>query len=173
LRWLFLALFISSLFGETIDCNKIFQDRKDELLRELEKIDEQTQALEALKAATNAILDKKKKLIDKKEAEVNATMQQISQKEANIKSNITQTDNKALAIKKAKDDKISETYSKMKESAAATIMQNMDDAQAAKVIFNLKPKKISKIMANMDPKKASSIKLLLLKGPPFDSNDTN
>ena len=47
-----LILFLSVLlFGETIDCTKIFEERKSELLKEVEKIDEARQSFEALQAA--------------------------------------------------------------------------------------------------------------------------
>ena len=41
------------------DCTEIFKERKSELLVELERIDEQKQALSALKVATEDLLKKK------------------------------------------------------------------------------------------------------------------
>lgn len=54
-----------SLIAETIDCTKIFEERKEELLKEVEKIDEARQSFEALKAATNSLLDKQKASLNK------------------------------------------------------------------------------------------------------------
>ncbi len=171
-----LFLLICALFlhaqPRAVDCNKIFEERKSELLKEIERIDEREQAFEALQAATNALLDKKKVYIKAKEADMNATLKKISEKEQNIKDMLEEKKKLLEAIKKAKDDKISETYLKMKDSAAAAIIESMEDSEAAKILFNLTPKKMSKIMAKMDPKKASRITTLLTKGPPFSKNSS-
>ena len=54
---------ISGLYGapasKSYECTKIFEDRKNELLLELERIDEQKQSLDSLKRATEDLLRKK------------------------------------------------------------------------------------------------------------------
>lgn len=62
---LLIALLYSSLFSmqnsdKLFECTQIFKERKNELLVELERIDEQKQALNALKTATEELLKKKK-----------------------------------------------------------------------------------------------------------------
>ena len=164
-----LFLFVSFCFSASnvYECNQIFEQRKAELSSKIEKIDEAREALEALRAATNALLDRKKKMLAQKEADINATLQKINLKEKNLKNMIAKNKELLKAIKEAKDDKISQTYSKMKDSAAAQILSSMNEYEAAKILFNLQAKKISKIMAKMPPSKASQITGILLKGPPF------
>ncbi len=164
-----LIFFISIIFAKNnlYECNQIFEQRKAELSLKIEKIDEAREALEALRAATNALLDKKRKILFQKEQEINATLEKVKLKEQNIKKLISNNKQLLKAIKEAKDDKISQTYSKMKDSAAAQILSSMKEYEAAKILFNLKAKKISKIMAKMPPNKASKITEILVKGPPF------
>ena len=61
---LLIVLCYSSLFSlqtseKLFECTEIFKERKSELLVELERIDEQKQALSALQAATEELLKKK------------------------------------------------------------------------------------------------------------------
>jgi hypothetical protein len=59
---LFLATspFALKVSDKLYECNEIFKERKDELLLELERIDEQKQALSALQSATQGLLKKKR-----------------------------------------------------------------------------------------------------------------
>lgn len=174
MKSLLVVLFLMvSVFAQssTYECNQIFEQRKAELTKKIEKIDEAREAYEALRAATNALLDKKRKMLAQKERDINATLQEVKKKEEEIKSLITKNQELLKAIKEAKDDKISSTYSKMKDSAAAQILTNMKVYEACKILFNLSPKKISKIMAKMPPTKASVITERLLKGPPFKEKE--
>ncbi len=166
---LIFILFLSYSFSASnvYECNQIFNQRKDELSNKIEKIDEDRQAYQALRAATNALFDKKKKMLAQKEKDINATLEEVKQKEKNIQNLLAKNKELLQAIKVAKDDKITATYSKMKDQAAAQILSSMSDFEASKILFNLKPKKISKVMAKMSPQKASKITEILLKGPPF------
>ena len=61
---IFFVLLLPNLLqaeGRLFSCNKIFEQRKEELLLELERIDEQQQSIEALKEATNHLLKKREK----------------------------------------------------------------------------------------------------------------
>ncbi len=172
---LFVALFflpISILSQESnlVDCNKIFEEKKDELLAEIEKIDEQQQMLQALQAATQDILDKREALLREKEQDINNTMAKIEDKEANIKRMLEENRELLDAIKKSKDDKISETYAKMKDSKAAPILEALDKKEAAAILFSLKPQDMGKILAKMNPQNASDLTALLRIGPPFEVN---
>lgn len=71
---------VSAERRELIDCNVIFEQRKSEILRGIEKIDEQQQALQALQSATQAMLDQKEAALRKREAEVQATLAQVEEK---------------------------------------------------------------------------------------------
>lgn len=161
-----LYLLFSTVFGlegqeKLFECTQIFQERKSELLVELERIDEQRQALDALKTATDELLDKKEIALNKKEQEVNAKLDEITQKEASIKA-MLEANEKALAeIKALKMDKVSQTYAKMKPGAAAGVLSALEAQEAATILTTLKPKTVGKILSKMDAKKASEITLLL------------
>ncbi len=172
--FLIIAIMITTLFAKTstVDCNKIFELRKKEIAKELERIDEQVQSLEALRSANEELLLKKETQLLKKEEEVKASLLKV---EAIKKDTLAlyEKNKKVLTdIKDAKDDKLSQTYLKMKDSKAAAILDNMKQSEAALILFNLSPKKISKIMAKMDPQNASTVTKLLSDGPPFDQNSS-
>jgi len=167
--------FISSLlFAELdetiIDCNKVFEERKHELLAEIEKIDEKQQALESLQLATKKMLDKKEAKLADKEADINASLVKIQQ----IKKNVEEMDKrnkKALdEIKVAKDDKITASFEKL-GAKAAPILEEMINSneleRATSILFNLKAKAIANVLKKMDPVKAGEMTVLLKKGPPF------
>ena len=172
--WFLMAIMISPLLAEkaTVDCNKIFDLRKHEITRELERIEEEKQSLEALKSANEALILKKETQLLEKEEAVNTTLAQVSQIKKDTLA-VYEDNKKMLAdIKEAKDDKLSKTYLKMKDAKAAAILDNMKQSEAALILFNLTPKKISKIMAKMDPLNASGITNILVDGPPFDVNSS-
>jgi flagellar motility protein MotE (MotC chaperone) len=160
-------MLFSVVFAETVDCTQVFEERKSELLKEIEKIDEARQSFEALQAATNALFDKQKEKLDEQRNDLNTTMIKITNKEENIKKMLKENKQLLETINGLKNDKISETYSKMKDSAAAGILSELNTTEAAAVLFSLKAKKVSKIMAKMNPKKASKITQRLVLGPPF------
>jgi len=167
---LLISIMVGVLMAEnaTVDCNKIFELRKNEIARDLERIDEQAQSLEALRNANEALLSKKESQVLAKEEEVKVALEKV-QKTKEEALAVFEKNKKLLAdIKEATDDKLSKTYLKMKDAKAAAILDNMKESEAALILFNLTPKKISKIMGKMDPLNASKITKLLSDGPPFD-----
>ncbi len=160
-------ILVTAIFSETVDCTQVFEERKVELLKEVEKIDEARQSFEALQGATNALFNKQQAKIDIQKEDLNATMRKIALKEENIKNMLEENKKLLEAISGAKNDKISDSYAKMKDSAAAAILAELPIDESAAVIFTLQAKKVSKIMAKMDPKKASQITQRLVIGPPF------
>ena len=175
IKYIFLiSLFFATLQAKTdlIDCDKIFEQRKDEILREMERIDERQQEFEAYQEASKDLMKQKNEKLSLKLDELNATLTKVEK----TKKEVLQLyeDNKKLLeeIKIAKDDKVRDTYLKMKDKKAAAILDNMPRDKAAKILFTLNPKKISKIMAKMNPVYASEVTLLLKEGPPFDQNST-
>ncbi len=171
-------LMLALLFGtltqakDLVDCNAVFEQRKGEILRELDRLDEEQQAFELYKEAQRALIDKKEKKLSQKLAEVNATLQKVTATKKEIVDLYEKNKKLLEEIKKAKDDKITASYLKMKDSKAAAILDAMPQPEAARILFNLTPKKIAKVMAKMDPDIASKVTELLVKGPPFDSNLT-
>ena len=163
---LLFLLISSSLFSlETSDklfeCTEIFKARKSELLVELERIDEQKQALSALKAATEELLQKRETKLSQEEEVVNRKYAEISSKEENIKKMLDRNEAVLKEIKNLKMDKMAQTFAKMKAGSAANILSDMDTQKAAAILSSLKPKTVGKILTKMDAKKASELTVIL------------
>ncbi len=160
------VLFLLNLFAsddKLFECNKIFQERKDELLLELDRIDEQKQSLQALKSATEELLKRKKRDLDLREEEVNKKLKEIKQREENIKNMLAENKRVLKELKSTKMSKLAQTYSKMKAASAAQILSNLDEKEAVSILNELKPKTVGQILSKMDPKKASKLTELLVK----------
>ncbi|OPA76030.1 MotE family protein [Campylobacter pinnipediorum] len=151
----------------SIDCNQIFEARKGEILKELDRIDEQRQALEAFRASVKSLYDENLANLNKKESDINATLKIVENKKKEIDALIEKNNKILEELKNMTTDKVSASYAKMKDQAAADILSDMSVAQAASIMYALEPKKISAIMAKMQPNVASNITIMLTKGPPF------
>jgi len=145
------------------ECSEIFKARKSELLIELERIDEQKQALEALKSATEDLLKQKQKKVDYEAGIVESQRDEIVQKEASIKKMLQENQAILKELKNIKMDKIAQTFAKMKAASAANILSQMQAEDAVNILTSLKPKTVGKILTKMDPKKGSELTLLLSK----------
>lgn len=175
-QWLIGVLIISSLFGAdnaVIDCNIVFEQRKGEILRELERIDEQQQALQVLQSATQNVLDQREQDLKKREATMAQQQKEVDEKLARIDRLIKQNEEILKQIKGATQSKIGETYTGMKDSKSAAILQTLPDDEAAEILFTLDTKVMSKILAKMDPQKAATLTTMLQKGPPFKDKNEN
>ncbi|MDF1882951.1 PDP protein [Sulfurimonas sp. SAG-AH-194-C21] len=165
---LLIALFTSSLFSlqtsdRLFECTEIFKERKNELLVELERIDEQKQALSALKIATEELLKQKGEKLSIQEEEVDAKLADIMEKEKSIKKMMQKNEAALKELKSTKMSKIAQTFSKMKPAAASGILSDMDAKDAMMILQSLKPKVVGKILTKMDAKKASELTQLLSK----------
>jgi flagellar motility protein MotE (MotC chaperone) len=161
--FLYSSLFAIQTSDKIFRCTKIFEQRKGELLVELERIDEQKQALSALKTATENLLKTKEAKLNQKEEELNAKLEEIKAKENSIKT-MLQENKKVLAdLKSTKMSKLAQTYAKMKAGAAAGILSDMPPEDALAILRSLKPKVVGKIFTKMDPKKAAKLTELLQK----------
>ena len=154
-------------FKIPVDCVSIFETRKDELKRELAKIDEARQALEAFRASSAALFEERNAKLAAKEAEINATLARAQEEKKQTEQLLKKNEEIVKELKTMTSDKVGETYGKMKDQAAADVLSAMDRADAASIMYSLSPKKISAVMAKMEPAVASEITLLLKKGPPF------
>jgi flagellar motility protein MotE (MotC chaperone) len=143
------------------ECTKVFEERKSELLLELERIDEQKQALDALKTATDELITKRQNALAEQEAKNSELLQQIDVKEKKIEAMLEENKKVLEEIKALKMDKVTRTFAKMKPAASAKILGDMSNDEAAKILSTLKPATAGKILAKMDSKKASEITLLL------------
>lgn len=155
---------------ELLDCNAIFEQRRGEILAEIQRVDEEQQALRALQSAAQNVLDQREAQLKQREANVSAQLKEIAAREEAIRSLLKKNDTILGEIRNATDSKITATYAGMKDSKSAAILEAMPDSQAALILFNLNEKAIAKIFAKMTPDKAATLTKLLAKGPPFDNN---
>ncbi len=145
------------------DCTEIFKERKNELLVELERIDEQKQSLDALKIATEELLKKKEIDLKQKEEILENRLKEVTQKEKNIKKLVSKNELTLKSLKEIKMNKIAQTFAKMKAASASGILSSMSEEEAALILQSLKPKTVGQILTKMDAKKASVLTLLLSK----------
>ncbi|MEA1917654.1 MAG: PDP protein [Campylobacterota bacterium] len=165
-KLLIVSLLSTSLYSlekteKLYNCTKIFEERKDELLVELERIDEQRQALDALKVATKDLLAKKEKRLNEQEAKIDSKLEEAKSKEESISKMLEENKKVLEELTSTKMSKVSRMYAKMKPSSAAAILSDMDTNESAKIFQTLKPKTVGNIFAKMDAKKASEITLIL------------
>ncbi|MDD3466043.1 MAG: PDP protein [Campylobacterales bacterium] len=149
------------------ECNKIFEQRKGELALQLERLEEKEQAINALQNASKGIQGQKDQKLGQRLNEVNKALAETAKKEQNIKAMLEENKKVLEAIQKTKDEKLTQTYTKMKPSAAAGILSEMNASSAASILFNLDAKKMGEVLGKMDPKKAAEAVDKLKKGPPF------
>ncbi len=159
----YMSVFAFEKSDKLFECTEIFKVRKGELLIELERIDEQKQALEALKNATEDLLKQREAKVSYEAEVVETKRVEVSQKEVAIKSMLKKNEEVLKQISDIKLNKIAQTYSKMKPAASANILSNMDKDDAALILQSLKPKIVGKILTKMDSKKASALTLILAK----------
>ena len=134
-------------FKTPVDCVSIFETRKDELKRELAKIDEARQALEAFRASSAALFEERNAKLAAKEAEINATLTRAQEEKKQTEQLLKKNEEIVKELKAMTSDKVGETYGKMKDQAAADVLSAMDRADAASIMYSLSPKKISAIKA--------------------------
>lgn len=165
---LLLALIYSSLQAlqtsdRLFECTEIFKERKSELLVELERIDEQKQALSSLKTATEALLKQKEAKLNQQEESVNEKLELVKKKEKSIKESLAKNQALLKELKSVKMSKIAQTFAKMKPASAANILSDMNITEAGAILQSLQPKVVGKIFTKMDAKKASALTQLLTK----------
>lgn len=169
MRVLFIVFFAFVSLGalETSDklfeCTEIFKARKSELLVELERIDEQKQALSALKTATEELLKKREAKVSQDEEVVSVKLKEITSKEESIKKMLQKNEEVLKSIKDIKMSNITQTFSKMKAANAANVLSEMKPEEAALILASLNPAVVGTILSKMDPKKASELTLMLAK----------
>lgn len=153
---------------EVIDCNIIFEQRKAEIIQEIERIDEQQQALQALQSATQNILDQKEADLKKREIALKDAQKEMEEREAKIARLLKRNEEVLKQIRGATQSKVGETYAGMKDSKSAAILETLPETEAAEILFALDTKVMSKILSKMTPQKAATLTQLLQKGPPFE-----
>ncbi len=170
------ALFSEEAVQELLQCSAIFESKKAELKDDLRQLSEKEQSLRILQTENARLLDEKSDLLNKKEKEIDEKLKNLAAKEEAFKTlqteekkrlkNLIEENEEILReIKQAKDSKIGETYSKMKDSKSALILENLPTQNALEILMALKPQELGKILAKMDPKKAAALTELWQKPP--------
>jgi flagellar motility protein MotE (MotC chaperone) len=152
----------------TQECNKIFEQRKYELQLQLERIEEKTQALDALNSAQKHQQVQREEVLQNKINQLNSNLNEIKQKEQNIKNMLDENKKVLEETKVAKESKVKDATVKMKPGAAAAMLSEMNATQAASILYTMEPKKMAEFIGKMDPKKAAGILNRINQGPPFD-----
>ncbi|WP_104721742.1 MotE family protein [Helicobacter mesocricetorum] len=156
---------------QIVNCNIIFEQRKAEILKEIEKIDEQQQALQALQSATQNVLNQREEDLKKREAGIASERKALEEKEALIARMIKKNEELLKQVRAETESKVNETYAGMKDSKSAAILENLPEKEAATILFGLDTKTMSKILAKMNPQKAATLTQLIQKGPPFSEEE--
>lgn len=186
-KFIFIAICVASVWGEVVDCNALFQSRKEEIAGQLQKLQEQQQMLQILQGATEGVLKEREAKIKEKEEEIQKKQEAFSQEEKNFQAKLKAQEeeskkrleeqekklkdliakNQALLeeIKGVKQDKVVETYTKMKDSKAALILESLPTKDAVDILGKMDAKLMSKIMAKMSPQKAGEITIMLQEVP--------
>lgn len=168
-KYTLIYIFSTFLFGNVVDCNFIFEQRKDELRSELLKIDNQKSLITKLYDEKESINKQKMQELELKEKQIENLLSEIKSKEEDIKSLIQKNEELLASINEAKNNKISDTYTKMKDSKAGVIIENMSIRDAVELLHTMDSKSMGKVLSKMNPQKAAKLTELLKKGPPFDA----
>lgn len=167
-KYTLVCIFSVFLFGNVIDCNLIFEQRKDEIKSELLKIDNQKNLMTKLYDEKEALNKQKMQELQLKEKQIEGLLNEIKNKEEDIKSLIKKNEDLLASINQAKNNKISDTYTKMKDSKAGVIIENMSIRDAVELLHSMDSKSMGKVLSKMNPQKAAKLTELLKKGPPFN-----
>ena len=174
-------LFCAFSFSFSADEQIITAQKREQILSEYEKLEAAKSELDSYREATKRLFEQRQAQLLAKEAELNATLALIAQKEQNIseanaKSEAKVADmlakNEAILneLKKGNNDKMLEAYVKMKDGKIAEVLGAMDATDAAKLLYRMEAKKISAVLAKMDAAKAVELTNLIKEGKIFDEN---
>lgn len=174
MKFVYFLLFSFSFLFCVDDCESIYAEKKAQIQYEYEKLEHAKAEFEAYKSSVLAMFSQKNAFLDERSAEINATLELISQKEANILAIYERNEKLLYELSTLGTNKIQETYSKMKDGSAAAIMTELPRIEAARILFQLTPKKIASILPKMDAKISAELTQLLKRKELFsDLNATN
>ena len=162
---------VCAINAEVLNCESVFEMRKAELQKELDKIAEQRKMMNILHDEERRLNDKKLEELKLQEARVQGLIDEAKGRENNIKDLIKQNEELLAQIDAKKSQKISQTYAKMKDSKASAIIEELPLNEAAEILFAMDSKAVGKIFAKMDAQKAAKLTEMLKKGPPFVVED--
>lgn len=176
-----IILLFSILVANADDNELIYAQKREEILREYEKLELKKQELNSLNNASQKLFTQREAKLLKQEENLNKILLEITQKEQNISKMNEESEqkiSKMLAkneeiLKQIKDgnkDKMLEVYTKMKDAKVASVLSQMDDKDAVRILYRLEPKKIAGVMAKLDEKKAALYTDLIKRAVMLDDN---
>lgn len=173
-RTMLISMLFVSLYGAEAqqDCEKYFEARKAQIELQTREFDEARQALEAYKASFETLQKERLEALEKREAEVNATLQKIENMKAENTRLLQQAQQIQNLINEKTEGRVREIYSQMKDSAVADVLAQMDEDEASKIMLSLETRKVSGILSKMEPRKASELTLLLKNLDNQENNNT-
>lgn len=174
-------LFCAFSFSFGADEQIITAQKREQILSEYEKLEAAKSELDSYREATKRLFEQRQAQLLAKEAELNATLALIAQKEQNISEANAKSEAKVAGmlakneailneLKKGNNDKMLEAYVKMKDGKIAEVLGAMDAIDAAKLLYRMEAKKISAVLAKMDAAKAVELTNLIREGKIFDEN---
>lgn len=176
-----IILLFSILVANADDNELIYAQKREEILREYEKLELKKQELNSLNNASQKLFAQREAKLLKQEENLNKILLEITQKEQNISKMNEESEqkiSKMLAkneeilkqIKNGNKDKMLEVYTKMKDAKVASVLSQMDDKDAVRILYRLEPKKIAGVMAKLDEKKAALYTDLIKRAVMLDDN---
>lgn len=176
-------LFCAFSFSFGADEQIITAQKREQILSEYEKLEAAKSELDSYREATKRLFNERQAQLLAKEAELNATLALIAQKEQNISEANAKSEAKVAGmlakneailneLKKGNNDKMLEAYVKMKDGKIAEVLGAMDATDAAKLLYRMEAKKISAVLAKMDAAKAVELTNLIKEGKIFDENSS-
>ncbi len=176
-----IILLFSILVANADDNELIYAQKREEILREYEKLELKKQELNSLNNASQKLFAQREAKLLKQEENLKKILLEITQKEQNISKMNEESEqkiSKMLAkneeiLKQIKDgnkDKMLEVYAKMKDAKVASVLSQMDDKDAVRILYRLEPKKIAGVMAKLDEKKAALYTDLIKRAVMLDDN---
>lgn len=176
-----IILLFSILVANADDNELIYAQKREEILREYEKLELKKQELNSLNNASQKLFAQREAKLLKQEENLKKILLEITQKEQNISKMNEESEqkiSKMLAkneeiLKQIKDgnkDKMLEVYTKMKDAKVASVLSQMDDKEAVRILYRLEPKKIAGVMAKLDEKKAALYTDLIKRAVMLDDN---
>ena len=96
-------------FKIPVDCVSIFEARKDEIKKEIARLDEARQSLEAFRASSAALFEERNAKLAAKEAEINATLTRAQEEKKQTEQLLKKNDEILKELKAMTSDKVGET----------------------------------------------------------------
>lgn len=176
------ALFFSLLFSADLDI--IEAQKREQILREYERLEAARAELESYRIATKKLFDERQKQLAAQQKELNATLAAVMEREQNISRAIKASEERiALMLEKNQEilnqlnsgnsDKMLEAYAKIKDGKLAEVLGAMPPLDAARLLYKMEAKKISAVLSKMDAAKAVELTALIKEGKIFENNATN